>query len=73
MKPLAPLDENAPITDASLKEYVQKSKLLKEIDKQIAERAGAKINGDIDIEGDVERLRFLKGVYAEATARQAEG
>ena len=54
------LDENAPITDASLKEYVMKSKLLKEVDKQIAERAGAKINGDIDIEGDVERLRFLK-------------
>ena len=56
----APLDENAPITDASLKEYVLKSKLLKEIDSQIAERAGARINSDIDIEGDVERLRFLK-------------
>jgi hypothetical protein len=26
----------------------------------IAERAGAKINDEIDIEGDVERLRFLK-------------
>ena len=37
-----------------------KSKLLKEIDRQIAERAGARINADIDIEGDVERLRFLK-------------
>jgi hypothetical protein len=56
----APLDENAPITDASLKEYVLKSKLLKEIDSNIAERAGARINSDIDIEGDVERLRFLK-------------
>jgi hypothetical protein len=56
----AVLDENAPITDASLKEYVLKSKLLKQVDTQIAERAGAKINGDIDIEGDVERLRFLK-------------
>jgi hypothetical protein len=56
----APLDENAPITDTSLKEYVLKSKLLKEVDKQIAERAGAKINPEIDIEGDVERLRFLK-------------
>jgi hypothetical protein len=30
------------------------------VDAQIAERAGAKINNDIDIEGDVERLRFLK-------------
>ncbi len=55
-----PLDENAPITDQSLREYVMKSKLLKEIDSQIAERAGARINSDIDIEGDVERLRFLK-------------
>ena len=53
-------DENAPMTDASLKEYVQKSKLVKEVDAKIAERAGAKINAEIDIEGDVERLRFLK-------------
>jgi hypothetical protein len=54
------LDENAPITDASLREYVMNSKLLKEVDMRIAERAGAKINQEIDIEGDVERLRFLK-------------
>lgn len=54
------LDENAQKTDATLKEYVLKSKLLKEIDAAIAERAGAKINPEIDIEGDVERLRFLK-------------
>ena len=54
------LDENAPMTDSSLKEYVVNSKLLKEIDMRIAERAGAKINSEIDIEGDVERLRFLK-------------
>ncbi len=54
------LDENAPITDASLREYVINSKLLKEVDLRIAERAGAKINQEIDIEGDVERLRFLK-------------
>lgn len=58
-KPMS-LDENAPITDGSLKEYVVKSKLLKEIDRQIADRAGARINDEIDIEGDVERLRFLK-------------
>lgn len=56
----AVLDENAPMTDASLREYVMNSKLLKEVDLKIAERAGAKINAEIDIEGDVERLRFLK-------------
>lgn len=54
------IDENAQMTDASLKEYVQSSKLLKEIDHMIAERAGAKVNDEIDIEGDVERLKFLK-------------
>ncbi len=54
------LDENAQMTDSSLREYVVKSKLLREIDAAIAERAGAKINPEIDIEGDVERLRFLK-------------
>lgn len=55
-----PLDENAQMTDASLKEYVLNSKLLREIDSQISARAGAKLNDEIDIEGDVERLRFLK-------------
>jgi len=54
------LDENAQMTDITLREYVKNSKLLKEVDQMIAERAGAKINADIDIEGDVERLRFLK-------------
>ena len=54
------LDENAPMTDITLREYVLNSKLLKEVDQHIAERAGAKINFEIDIEGDVERLRFLK-------------
>ena len=56
----APLDENAQMSDASLKEYVLNSKLLREIDSQISARAGAKLNDEIDIEGDVERLRFLK-------------
>ena len=55
-----PVDENAQMTDATLRDYVMNSKILKEIDQLIAERAGAKINTDIDIEGDVERLRFLK-------------
>lgn len=54
------MDENAQMNDAMLKEYVGSSKLVKEVDRMIAERAGAKINDDIDIEGDVERLRFLK-------------
>jgi hypothetical protein len=54
------LDENAPMNEGSLREYVISSLLLKEIDMRIAERAGAKINPEIDIEGDVERLRFLK-------------
>ncbi len=54
------LDDNVQMTDLTLREFVAGSKLLKEIDQQIAERAGAKINSDIDIEGDVERLRFLK-------------
>lgn len=58
--PPSPLDENAPMTDATLRDYVLNSKLVKEVDQKIAERAGAKINNDIDIEGDVERLRFLK-------------
>lgn len=56
----AEMDENAQMTDMSLKEFVMKNALLKEVDQQIATRAGAKLNEDIDIEGDVERLRFLK-------------
>ena len=58
--PPPPIDENAQMTDGSLKEYVLNSKLLREIDTQISARAGAKLNDEIDIEGDVERLRFLK-------------
>jgi len=54
------LDENDQITETSLREYALKSGLLKEVDTQIAERAGARINNEVDIEGDVERLRFLK-------------
>lgn len=54
------MDENAQMNDAMLKEYVMNSKLVKEVDRMIADRAGAKINDEVDIEGDVERLRFLK-------------
>jgi hypothetical protein len=48
------------MTEASLKEFVRTSPLVKEVDAMIAERAGARINEEIDIEGDVDRLRFLK-------------
>lgn len=54
------MDENAQMNEAMLKEYVLNSKLVKEVDKAIADRAGAKVNEELDIEGDVERLRFLK-------------
>ncbi len=54
------LIENAHMTEATLKEYVRNSLLLKEIDQQIADATGAKINANIDIEGDIERMRFLK-------------
>lgn len=55
-----PADENAQLTEPMLKDFVRSSRLVKEIDGQIADRAGAKINDEIDIEGDVDRLRFLK-------------
>ena len=54
------VDDSLQMTDATLREFVGSSKLVKEVDQKIAERAGAKINLEIDIEGDVERLRFLK-------------
>ncbi len=54
------LDENAPMTDAMLKEYVNNSKLVKEVDAEVALRAGASLNSDVDVDGDVERLKFLK-------------
>lgn len=54
------IDENSPMTDAWLREYVSQSKVVKDIDSQIAARATAKLNTEIDVEGDVERLKFLK-------------
>jgi hypothetical protein len=58
MNPLA--DENIAITEATLKSFVASSGLLKGTDQKIADKAGARINPDIDIDGDVERLHFLK-------------
>ena len=57
------LDENAQMTDATLKQYVANSKLVKEVDSEVARRAGASLNSEVDIEGDVERLKYLK-VYS---------
>lgn len=54
------VDENTQMNEATLKEFVRTSALIKDTDLQIAERAGAKINEEVDIEGDVDRLRFLK-------------
>jgi hypothetical protein len=54
------VDENTQMNEATLKEFVRTSPLIKDADLQIAERAGAKINEEVDIEGDVDRLRFLK-------------
>ncbi len=57
------VDENAQMTDASLREYVSNSKLVKEVDSEVARRSGATLNSEVDVEGDVERLKFLK-VYS---------
>ncbi len=54
------LDENAPMTDSMLKEYVNNSKLVKDVDAEVARRSGASLNAEVDVEGDVERLKFLK-------------
>lgn len=54
------LDENLPMNDAMLREYVLQSKLVKEVDSEVARRSGATLNAEIDVEGDVERLKFLK-------------
>lgn len=61
-KPQKPvvLDENTTLTDAALREYVATSRLVKEVDSEIAKRAGAVLNSEVDVEGDVERLKFLK-------------
>ncbi len=61
-KPAKPavFDENAQMTDDTLKDYVIKSKLVKEVDAEVARRSGATLNSDVDVEGDVERLKYLK-------------
>jgi hypothetical protein len=54
------VDDQAVLTYASLREFVKSSAALKEIDMRIAAQAGAKLNDDIDIDGDMERLNFLQ-------------
>ena len=44
----------------TLMEYVTKSDILKEIDVRIAANTGSELKDNIYIEGDVERLKFLK-------------
>jgi len=59
----AVMDENSQMTDATLKQYVSANKVIKEVDSEIARRAGATLNNEVDVEGDVERLKYLK-VYS---------
>ena len=61
-KPAKPavFDENAQMSDDMLRDYVAKSKLVKEVDAEVARRSGATLNAEVDVEGDVERLKFLK-------------
>ncbi len=61
-EPVKPVvaDENSQMTDVTLKQYVTGSKLIKEVDSEIARRAGATLNNEVDVEGDVERLKYLK-------------
>ncbi|NDC42050.1 MAG: hypothetical protein EBZ77_10955, partial [Chitinophagia bacterium] len=58
-KPIV-LDENTLLSDATLREYVVTSTLVKQVDAEIARRAGAVLNSEVDVEGDVERLKYLK-------------
>ena len=58
--PLTIADDNTPMTETTLRQYVASSQLLRETDFEIAHRVNAKINPHVDIEGDLERLRFLK-------------
>jgi hypothetical protein len=60
-QPIQPvMDENVAITEANLKAFVESNPILKGTDQRIAEKAGAKLNTEIDIHGDVERLAFLR-------------
>jgi hypothetical protein len=58
--PLTKTQASDVLTDESLAEYVKNSALLREVDAQIALRANATINPKVDIDGDVDRLKFLK-------------
>ncbi|MBC7553396.1 MAG: hypothetical protein H7257_05410 [Taibaiella sp.] len=53
-------DEHSQMVDATLRDYVMNSKLIKEVDGEIARRSGATLNSEVDVDGDVERLKYLK-------------
>jgi len=49
---------NAPVVDETLEKYVLNSRIVAEIDAEIAQRVHAAINADVDVEGDAGRLAF---------------
>jgi hypothetical protein len=53
------LGDDMPLTYPALRQLVAASALVREIDLQIAVAAGAAVNDQADIEGDIERLAFL--------------
>jgi hypothetical protein len=60
IQPNDALASNKLITPETLKNFVSTSTLLKDADKQIADRTNAKMSAKIDIDGDVQRLNFLQ-------------
>ena len=59
-KPAAEEEEDSTIiNNESLLAYVSTSKLLRVVDQMIALNNNATVTGHVDIDGDVERLRFL--------------
>lgn len=48
------------LTEATLLEYVQNSPVIREIDATIATRTNATLSAHADIDGDIDRLHFLK-------------
>lgn len=58
--PLPVINESDEITPELLKAWVATNDLVAEIDGMIAQRVEATMNTEVDVEGDVERLRFLR-------------
>lgn len=49
-----------PLTETTLLEYVQNSLVIREVDATIAARTNATLSAHVDIDGDIDRLHFLK-------------